>query len=159
VLKLNRMTDYAIVLLAHMPRGEAPVATARDLAERARLPWPTVVKLLKLLTAEGILRSVQGRHGGYKLARHADEVSLNDVIEAVEGRVGLTECTRQGGQCGIKDSCAVRRHWPAINGAVRNSLDAITLETLAVGADFLEAGARGVQRQRIPRDRPLGGGS
>lgn len=159
MLKLNRMTDYAILLLARLPRREAAVMTARDLAEQTRVPWPTVVKLLKLLSARGILRSVKGRHGGYGLARRPDEISLNDVIEAVEGRVGLTECTRKGGQCGIKDSCSVRRHWPAIDGVVRETLDAITLDTLAVGADFVEAGARGVQRQRIPRDRPFGGGS
>jgi FeS assembly SUF system regulator len=127
MFRLSRLSDYAIVLTSRIARGNGLVVTARGLSSETDIPWPTVVKLLKMLMAGGVLRSIQGRKGGYALARPASKISLIDIIEMIEGPVALTECNRETGNCGIQTSCQVHRHWRVINNAVRQSLAAITL--------------------------------
>lgn len=131
MLKINKLTDYAIVILSRLSRQKELVATARALSESTRIPWPTVIKLLKLLSKSGLVHATQGRRGGYALARGPAHISVTDVIEAIEGPVGLTECTREDGECGIRDACCVKAHWPVISAAVRASLDNVSLESLA----------------------------
>ena len=106
--------------------------TARALARETHIPGPTVVKLLKILTARGALHSIQGRGGGYRLARNPSEILLTDMIEAVDGPIALTECNRQSGDCQIQSSCLVRGHWAVINEAIRQSLASVSLADLAV---------------------------
>ncbi len=127
MFRLSRLSDYAFVLTSRIARGNGVVVTARGLSSETDIPWPTVVKLLKMLMAGGVLRSIQGRKGGYALARPPSKISLIDIIEMIEGPVALTECNRETGNSGIQKSCQVHRHWPVINNAVRQSLAAITL--------------------------------
>jgi Rrf2 family protein len=101
------------------------------LSEQTQIPWPTVIKLLKLLGKSGLVHATQGRLGGYALAHSPAHSSVTDVIEAIEGSVGLTECTREDGECEICDACDVKAHWPVISAAVRTSLDNVSLERLA----------------------------
>ncbi|MGC8698491.1 MAG: Rrf2 family transcriptional regulator, partial [Halothiobacillus sp.] len=82
MLKISRMSDYAIVLLTALARNETKQCTARALAEMTGLTLPSVGKLLKTLSAQGLLSSQQGRHGGYRLARSAHAISLAHIVEA-----------------------------------------------------------------------------
>ena len=131
MFRLSRLSDYAIVLTSRIARGDGLVVTARGLSSETDIPWPTVVKLLKMLMAGGVLRSIQGRKGGYALARPASKISLIDIIEMIEGPVALTECNRETGNCAIQKSCQVHRHWLVINNAVRQSLAALTLADMS----------------------------
>jgi len=131
MLRLGRLTDYAIVLSTMLAEREGYGATARDLSERTGIPWPTVVKLLKLLTRARVLRSSQGRGGGYVLARPPARIGLAELIEAVEGHIGLTECSLDSGNCSIQGHCPTHRHWPVISRAVRTALQEICLADLA----------------------------
>jgi FeS assembly SUF system regulator len=130
VLTLSKLSDYALVLMTFLATREGCRANARNLAEGTRIPMPTVVKLLKLLTAGGTLRSIQGRGGGYRLERAPSNVSIREIIEAVEGPIALTECNRKAGNCVIEGSCQLHRHWLTINGAFRQSLANISLQDL-----------------------------
>jgi FeS assembly SUF system regulator len=141
VLRLNRLTDYAIVIATALAGHSEQAATARALAEQTRIPRPTVVKLLKLLVARGVLHSTQGRGGGYALARPPAGIALSDIIEAVEGPIALTECRREGGDCAIAGCCRARNHWIPINAALRRALNAIRLADMA-GPGLTEAGVR-----------------
>ena len=131
MLRLGRLTDYAIVLSASLAERNGACATARSLSEETGIPRPTVIKLLKILTAAGLAYSTQGRHGGYSLARTPADIGLTEIIEAVEGRIALTECNREVGACGIQESCLTRRHWLVINRAFREALAGIRLADLA----------------------------
>jgi FeS assembly SUF system regulator len=131
MLRLGRLTDYAIVLSASLAERNDACATARSLSEETGIPGPTVIKLLKILTAAGLAHSTQGRHGGYALARTPDEISLTEIIEAIEGQIALTECNREVGACSIQNSCLTRRHWLVINRALRETLAMIRLADLA----------------------------
>lgn len=127
MLRLSKLSDYAIVLMTRLAGQEAYSDTARGLAAETKIPWPTVVKLLKILTAQGMLRSVQGRNGGYRFSRTPSEISIAEIIEAVEGPIAVTECNREVSECGIQDSCLVSRHWAVINGVIRQTLTDISL--------------------------------
>lgn len=131
MFRLSRLTDYGIVLMAHLAGLEGERHNAREVAADTQLPPPAVSKLLKQLTREGLLVSHRGAKGGYALARPAREISAAEIIAALEGPIGLTECTVRPGQCVQEASCHVREPWQRINGVVRQALDQVTLEHLA----------------------------
>jgi len=131
MLRLGRLTDYAIVLPARLAELKGSSATARALSQETGIPQPTVIKLLKILTAAGLTRSTQGRHGGYALARPAAGIGLAEIIETVQGPIALTECNHQRGMCGIQNGCRTHRHWLVINRAFREALAGIRLADLA----------------------------
>ncbi len=129
MIRMTRVTDYGIVLLTYLARSpEATLHTARDLARDARLPLPTVNKVLKTLTRHGLLESHRGVKGGYTLARHPEEISVAEIISATEGPVAMTECTVDGpGGCDHESECPVSDNWQRINQAIQEALDGITL--------------------------------
>ena len=131
VLTLSKLSDYAIVISSCLAASAEGQATARTLAQATRIPLPTVVKLLKIITAGGVLESIQGRNGGYRLARPPTGISLAQIIEAVEGPITLTECNRDASSCRVEAICGVRGHWLVINTAIRQTLAAISLADLA----------------------------
>jgi FeS assembly SUF system regulator len=129
MLRMSRLTDYGIVLLAHLAgRPAGGVHNARELAEEAGLPAPVVSKLLKVLTREGFLHSQRGAKGGYALARSPEAIRVAEVIEALEGPFALTACGV--GICDRESSCVVRDPWQRINHALRRTLQEIRLSEL-----------------------------
>lgn len=133
MIRMTRQSDYAIVLLSAFAHDEPGAShAARDIAERTHLPVPMVAKILKTLTREGLLLSQRGVHGGYRLAVPPSEISVADIITALEGPIGITECTtEEPSLCGIAAHCAVKSNWSTINQVVRDALSGITLEQMA----------------------------
>lgn len=129
MLRMSRVTDYGLVLLTHLAAGDpARHTNARELAESAHLPLPMVSKILKVLAREGFLASHRGVKGGYSLTRSPAEISVVDVIDALEGPIALTECGI--GSCEREASCRVRAPWQRINKVVRQSLEDVRLSDL-----------------------------
>ncbi len=133
MLRLNKLTDYGFVLLTHLASREAGSggasasgANARELAADARLPLPTVTKLLKMLTSAGLLESHRGTKGGYTLSRPASQITVADALAALEGAVSLTECS-QPGLCAHEHGCPTRGNWQIINRTVVDALSRLTL--------------------------------
>ncbi len=94
MLRITKLTDYAIVVLSTMIEPTAVDAfAARDVADRSQIPQPTVSKVLKQLARAGLVVSERGKHGGYRLARAAGTISVADIIDAVEGPIAVTECS------------------------------------------------------------------
>ncbi|AHE98095.1 SUF system Fe-S cluster assembly regulator [Thioalkalivibrio paradoxus] len=134
MLRISKLSDYAIVLLCEIAREQdGQGATARQLAANTRIALPTVIKLLKLLKDHGVLLSMQGRNGGYRLARPAAQTNLAVIIEAVEGPIALTECMNDDLDCQIHHNCNTRPHWEHINAAFRQALSVVNLNDLTHG--------------------------
>lgn len=131
MLRISRMTDYATVVLAALARSSAPQMTAAALAARTRIAAPTVSKLMKQLHRAGLVASTRGLHGGYQLARSAEHISAAAILDALEGPFALTECSTGHGQCDIEGHCRVSRAWQSVNGAIRRSLQDVSLAQLA----------------------------
>lgn len=127
MIRITRQTDYGIVLMTHMAGNEERWYNAPELAEEVRLPLPTVSKILKLLTREGLLESHRGIKGGYSLARHPEEISMAAIIACLEGPIAITECIDDTSGCVHEPLCRVRSNWQRINEAVRSALGSISL--------------------------------
>lgn len=131
MIRMSKLTDYAIVILAHLARSEGTV-TAQELAERSKVPLPTVSKLCKELSKAGLVISHRGRHGGYGLARSAESISVAEIVEALEGPIALTECVHPGAQtCGIEETCLARDSWDPVSRAIQDALRALPLSAIA----------------------------
>jgi FeS assembly SUF system regulator len=139
VLRLSKLTDYGVVVLARMGEGgrdgEAVPQSAPGLAARTSLPEPTVSKVLKILSQAGLVEGLRGARGGYRLARPLAAIPLSEVIVAFEGPIALTACVEGGGGgCESEGLCPVRGRWDPVNKAIRAALETITVADLAAGA-------------------------
>ncbi len=130
VLRVTKLTDYATVVLTVLAAETGQVFSASELAERACLEPPTVSKVLKPLARAGLVEGFRGVHGGYRLARPPEAISLADVVEAMEGPIGMTECSVQHGQCGIEHRCGIRTGWRQVSELVADALRAVSLAHL-----------------------------
>jgi len=134
-MRLSNLADYAVVMLAAAARSDGARLSATCLAEETGVPLPTAQKLVGRLAAAGLIVSSRGTGGGFKLARCAAEISLADIVEAVEGPIAMTSCVEAGRHdCGVEHSCRVKPHWNAVNSTMRGALAGVTLESLAAEA-------------------------
>ena len=127
MLRVTKLTDYATVVLAVLAARPGDVLSAAELAETAGLEPPTVSKLLKPLAQAGLVTSQRGVHGGYRLSRDPADVSLIEIVEAMEGPLAMTECSQHDSRCGIAHQCGVRANWRLINDVVADALRGVTL--------------------------------
>lgn len=131
MFRLNKLTDYGIVLMAHVARSDEETHhTARSLAKDTRIPLPTVGKLLRQLHDAKMLVSHRGMKGGYNLARDAKKISVSDIVFALEGPIGFTECSVEPGLCGMERRCAIKSNSQIIGDALRDALDHVMLSDL-----------------------------
>ncbi len=128
MIKLSRMADYGVILMTQLARENGAVTTAADLSASCALPLPTVSKLLKQLAQERLLESHRGTKGGYALARAAAQISMADIIGAVEGPIALTDCIdADGTMCEIEALCPTRTNWRRINDDLTQAIDGVSL--------------------------------
>ena len=141
MLRVSRLADYASVVMACLGRHAGEILPAVQVGAETHLGAPTVSKLLKRLTQAGLVESFRGVAGGYRLARPARDISLAEIVEALDGPIGLTECSLGHMGCERQSFCAVSRDWQGIGAAIDGALRAVSL------ADMLHrrAGTRGVR--------------
>jgi len=133
-MRLSHLADYAVVLMTAAARRPAGARlSATELSGETGVPLPTAQKLMGQLAACGLLQSVRGAAGGFSLARQAGEISLADIVEAVEGPIALTMCSDSNNhQCILDAHCRVKPHIGVVGRAVRGALGAVSLDTLAL---------------------------
>jgi len=130
-MRLSHLADYAVVLMTAAARRAAGARlSATELAADTGVPLPTAQKLMGQLAAAGLLNSVRGAGGGYSLARPAAEISLADVVEAVEGPIAMTVCSEGRTDCALDAHCRVKPHMGVVGNAVRGALGAVSLTSL-----------------------------
>ncbi|QKK03991.1 MAG: SUF system Fe-S cluster assembly regulator [Pseudomonadota bacterium] len=152
MLRISKLTDYATVLLAELARRPDACLPASRLAESTGLETPTVAKVLKTLARAGLVNSVRGVNGGYRLAAGPKEISVARIVRAMEGPIALTECGLEPGLCSHESDCSLRGNWQRIGRAVESALAGLSLADLAepqspriaIRAESLAATAREV---------------
>ena len=127
MLRVSKLTDYATAVMTVLADAPVRVHSAQELAERARLEPPTVSKLLKQLAHAQLIDSFRGVNGGYRLAREPARISIADIVIAMEGPIGMTQCSAHAGQCDHEPHCGVRVNWQRINQAIAQALDNVSL--------------------------------
>ena len=130
MLRLSRLTDYATAALGWMAEHPQRIVSAAELAHALRLEAPTVAKVLRSLVRAGVVDSFRGATGGYRLARPAERINLAELVEALEGPFGITDCAA-GGRCEHAAHCAVSAPWQRISAVVAQTLARMSLADLA----------------------------
>jgi len=129
MLKISKLTDYATVLLARLSVEDGKLLNVQALAQKTQIASPTVAKIMKSLHQAGLVDSARGALGGYELAKSADLISAADIIDAVEGPQGLTDCA--SGACDRESDCQVGHSWQQVHLKIRSTLQSISLQELA----------------------------
>jgi FeS assembly SUF system regulator len=130
-MRLSHLADYAVVLMTAAARRPAGARlSATQLAQETGVPLPTTQKLMGQLAGCGLLSSVRGASGGFALARSATEISLADIVEAVEGPIAMTVCSEGRNDCALDAHCRVKPHMGLVGNAVRGALGAVSLTSL-----------------------------
>ncbi len=133
MIRLSKLTDYAVVMLSHMAAREDSVYTAARLSDRCAVPEPTAAKILKLLARAGILSSQRGSNGGYGLARPAARITVAEIIVAMDGPIALAACVDgSADHCEVEGLCSMRGNWNRVNRAIRGALEDVTLADMAL---------------------------
>ena len=152
MLKLTKKADYGLIALKHLavhaladPTDETRAASTKEIADAYRIPQPLLAKILQKLTRTGILVSLPGTNGGYRLARDAKKISALEVIRAIDGPIILTHCFTSHGECDQSDLCTVREPLRKIHEGIVQLLNTITIADMAA--------------DEIPNVKPPGGGS
>lgn len=131
MLKINKLSDYGIVLLTTLETvRQGHDMSARELAIVTRIPMPTVKKLLKSFSRAGILESRRGITGGYCLARNSKKITVAEIIESIEGPIALTECLTLNNRCDVERGCPTKTNWHKLNYAVTGALRGLTLKDM-----------------------------
>ena len=131
-MRLTHLADYAVVMMTAAARREHGARlSATELSEETGVPLPTAQKLMQKLAAHGLLVGQRGAGGGYALARPVEEISLADIVEAVEGPIVLTMCADGvNHDCLLDAHCRVKPHMGVVGNAVRGALGAVSLQEL-----------------------------
>ncbi len=128
MLRISKLTDYGTLVLTHMASEPGRVFSVADLSATLGLGAATVSKVLKALGRHALVTSTRGAHGGYALSRAATQISVADIVDALEDQpFGLTECSASSGRCELEDDCRIRERWLGINAVVRDALQAVSL--------------------------------
>lgn len=130
MLRMSKLADYGTVLMTLMAREPEAVHSAAELAARLPIGAATVSKILKTLAREGLVISSRGAHGGYRLPVAPSRITVAQIIRAMDGPIGMTECSSIPGLCSQERRCTVRANWVRVNEIVLQVLDGITLEQM-----------------------------
>jgi len=131
-MRLSHLADYAVVLMTAAARRPAAARlSATELSAETGVPLPTAQKLMGQLASCGLLTSMRGAGGGFALARPAHDISLADIVEAVEGPIAMSACSDGKFDCALDAHCRVKPHMGIVGHAVRGALGAVSLTELA----------------------------
>jgi Rrf2 family protein len=132
MLKLTKKADYGLIAVKHLAvAGRTGAASAKEIADAYGIPLSLLAKILQKLTKTGLLVSVPGSSGGYKLAKRPERISALEVIHAIDGPIILTTCFTAHGRCDQSDRCTVRKPLRKVHEAIIDLLSKITISEMA----------------------------
>lgn len=135
MLKLSRKSEYGIIALKHiLNKRLGQTSSAREIAEQYKIPIEVMAKVLQKLAKDGLLQSVQGINGGYALALSPKKISIVDVVESIDGPIGIVECVTSEEECKCVQYttgvCNISDPFMQIQGKFKNFLSGISLADL-----------------------------
>lgn len=131
MLRMSKLTDYSTVIMSYMARQPRDVHSVTEMAAAVGVAAPTTSKILKTLARRDLVQSLRGAKGGYRLSRPPEQISIAEVIDAMEGPFGVTECSAVAGLCAQEAGCPLQRNWQRLNQVIRQALDRVTLADMS----------------------------
>jgi Rrf2 family protein len=146
MLRFSKKADYALMAMKHLAvRGDGASggsSSAREIAEQYDIPIELLAKVLQRLVRSGLLASHQGTRGGYQLARAPRQISVADVIQAIDGPVTVTACSTEEGNCEQFAKCNVRDPLWRVRERILSALGECTIAELATEPPVIASSAR-----------------
>ena len=133
MIKVSRMADYAILLVCKMSNDENKVYSSQELSIVTSLKITTISKILTKLTKANVTDSIRGVSGGYKLTMQAEDISVGNIIDIIDGKVALTICVEEGENHNydLVSLCPSQSNWQIINNTVREALNSVSIAEMA----------------------------
>lgn len=131
MFRITKAADYGVQIAAHLACAEKAFLNAQEVARALRLPLPMAARILKILAQAGLLQATRGPNGGYALARAAKDISIYEVISALEGPPSLTECLEVKGACVREGDCGAEAFWRVLDKMVCQALAGVSIEHMA----------------------------
>jgi Rrf2 family protein len=132
MLRLSKKADYALMAMKHLAvRPEGASASAREIAEQYDIPVELLAKVLQRLARRGLLTSLQGTRGGYRLARPTTRISVADIIQAIDGPLTVTACSTEAENCGQYAKCNIRDPLWKIKDRIVSALTTCSLQEIS----------------------------
>ena len=131
MLKVTRLADYAVSIIYAFSGSEKEILSSQDIIEKTKLNKATVNKLLAQLVKKNFLEPYRGTKGGYKLKKDFDNISIRELIEAIEGPVLLTDClNKNANNCNLFNVCNTKNIWSFVNSEINNTLENIKIKDI-----------------------------
>ena len=131
MLKLTRKVEYALIALRYMQRNrEGNCASAKEIANLYSIPLPLLSKILQNLSRANIIHAIQGPHGGYLLNANSEKLSMTELINILEGPVGIMDCSIDS-DCTQLKTCNIKNPINEVNNAIIGILNNITLADIS----------------------------
>jgi FeS assembly SUF system regulator len=127
MLRIGKLTDYALLIVNELAKEPHSILSAAALADILHLAPTTVSKILKMLAECNLVNATRGVDGGYRLARDADQISIADIVIAMEGDLAITECCELNHACMVTSVCTMQANWKKINKSVYSLLNKISI--------------------------------
>jgi Rrf2 family protein len=136
MLHFNKKTEYALLALEMMAKNPEVKATARNIAEAHKIPYPVMAKVMQKMSGKGLIKSVQGTKGGYILAKKPGEISVENIVHIFEGPVAVAECFKEEKiSCPQWDGCIIKGPFSELNRKIHALLAQTTVGGLVAKVD------------------------
>ena len=131
MLKVTRLADYAVSIIYAFSGSEKKILSSQDIIEKTKLNKATVNKLLAQLVKKNFLEPFRGTKGGYRLKKSLDNISIRELIVAIEGPVLLTDClNKNANNCNLFNVCNTKNIWSFVNSEINNTLENIKIKDI-----------------------------
>ena len=131
MIKVSRLADYAVSIIYAFSGSENEILSSKDIVEKTKLHKATVNKLLAQLVKKNFLEPFRGTKGGYRLKKGLDNISIRELIEAIEGPVLLTDClNKNANNCNLFNVCNTKNIWSFVNAEINNTLENIKIKDI-----------------------------
>ena len=134
-MQITRQADYALRAIIYLARlDDNDRAPTSRIAKEQAIPSSFLAKIVSQLSIAGIINTSRGANGGVSLARAAEEISVLDVIQAIDGPIFLNECTEDAETCPFKNSCPLREIWCKARKELMKTLSSATFSRANITA-------------------------
>tara|TARA_E500000178_G_C17010965_1_gene750522 strand:+ start:1732 stop:2154 length:423 start_codon:yes stop_codon:yes gene_type:complete len=131
MFKITRLADYSVSVISSFSGDKNEMLSSQDIINKTKLQKATVNKLLSKLVKKDFLLAFRGVNGGYKLKKDLANISIKELIEAIEGPVALTDCLdKNNNNCNLFDICNTKNTWSAVNTAIKETLQGIKIKDI-----------------------------
>lgn len=133
MLRLSKRIEYGLLAMQDMASNPGSIMSVKDLSERYSISAALLAKVLQLLVRDGIVRSYAGPNGGYSLARDPGEITISNVIAAIEGYTGgIVECQdAEDHECSTVESCTIREPLGILQERIKATFQSMTVQELS----------------------------